>query len=52
MATVYELVICHDCHIRLKNKDVFTQWQKRIYCDRCFEAYLDSIEPSSWKDSE
>ena len=52
MATVYKLVICFDCHYRLKNNDIFTTWEGRVYCDRCFEKYLESIEPSSWKDSE
>lgn len=52
MATVFELVICHVCHKRLMDRNVFTTWEDHIYCEHCFEEYLESIEPSSWKDSE
>ena len=52
MATVLNLVICFDCHCRLKNNEAFTKWEGRTYCDTCFEKFLDKIEPSEWKDSE
>lgn len=48
MAAVYELHICTSCHNRLQEKDIMVPWEGRLYCEYCFDSYVDSIEPSSW----
>ena len=46
MATkVIELVICHTCHKRVKRGNVHTKWEGHVYCERCFDLYLELIGP-------
>lgn len=51
MAIIIELIFCNKCHKRL-DKDSHTLWEDNIYCDDCFDEYLESIEPINWFDSE
>lgn len=45
VSKVIELVICQTCHKRVKSDSVHTKWEGHVYCEPCFEIYLELIEP-------
>lgn len=45
-AQIISLTFCNTCHKRIKKKEAFTQWEGSIYCDSCFEEYLDMVTPA------
>lgn len=49
MAIIYELHICNVCHNKIGNNDVRVPWENLTYCEPCFDEYVESIEPSTWK---
>lgn len=39
------LIICHTCQSKLNGKDVdWTVWENSIYCEPCFQKYLQMID--------
>jgi len=48
MAKIYQLIICHTCQKKIKKEDIYTEWERSIYCEKCFDLYLKLIEPSTW----
>lgn len=48
-ATVYELLICHECHDRIKGDMPHTLWENKLYCDDCYHDYLNNLELLGWK---
>lgn len=44
-AKVVELVICQTCHKRIKGDEPNIQWEGHVYCDPCFDIYLELIGP-------
>ena len=45
-ATIISLVFCNTCHKRIKTKESYTKWEGSIYCEPCFEDYLDMVSPT------
>ncbi len=41
---IYHLVFCHTCHKPIR-KNEFIEWEESIYCEPCFDRYLDLVEP-------
>ncbi len=48
-ASIHTLLICHSCHKRIKSDSLYTEWEESIYCEPCFDKYLDLITPKSWE---
>ena len=43
---VITLMFCNTCHKRIKKNDEFTRWENSIYCEDCFEDYLEMVTPA------
>jgi len=51
-ATIIELIICHTCQDKQKKNDSYVRWEGSIYCESCFDKYLELIDPSTWESSK
>lgn len=47
-AKVYTLAICHTCHRVIKKDEHYVPWENSLYCEPCFDEYLELIEPEDW----
>ncbi|MEK5071696.1 hypothetical protein [Sporosarcina sp. FSL K6-1508] len=43
-AIIIELIICHTCQEKQREKDNYTKWEGSIYCEKCWDRYLDLID--------
>lgn len=50
MATIIQLTFCEVCHKRIRENEAKTKFQDIIYCDLCFDEYLESIQPNDWNE--
>lgn len=41
---VIPLIICHMCHERIKKGEPYTIWEDHIYCESCFDTYMELID--------
>ena len=48
-ATIHRLTICHTCHKKVKKNESHVEWENSIYCEPCFDIYLELIEPKDWE---
>jgi len=44
MAKIYQLRFCCICRKPIKEDDSYTRWEKEVYCEPCFDEYLEIIE--------
>lgn len=44
-AKVIPLIICHSCHKPVKVQEPYTIWEDSIYCEPCFDLYMELITP-------
>lgn len=47
MAQIHKLVICHTCHTRVKKGEAYTIWESSVYCESCFDLYMELIDDIS-----
>ena len=48
---VYPLIICHFCHQRIKKNESYQIWENDIYCNSCYDLYMELLEPEDFKDN-
>ncbi len=41
---VHYLIICHTCHERIKSNENYTVWEGSIYCETCFDIYMELVD--------
>jgi formylmethanofuran dehydrogenase subunit E len=46
-ATIHRLVICHTCHERIRLNEPYTIWEDAVYCEPCFDIYLELVGPEN-----
>lgn len=45
MAKIYELKFCSTCRKPIREADTFTRWENAIYCEPCFDEYMELVTP-------
>lgn len=46
---IYHLIICQTCHSKLNQHELYSVWENKLYCEECFNHYLENIELASWE---
>lgn len=44
-AVIIELIFCNTCHKRVRPEEPHVRWEKSLYCEPCFEDYLEMVSP-------
>ncbi|MGB6407775.1 MAG: hypothetical protein WBF39_09875 [Planococcus donghaensis] len=52
MAKILYLIRCTACKRRIKNSEPYTYWEKEHYCEPCFDAYMEIVDPNSFLNTE
>lgn len=42
---VISLMFCNTCHKRIKQEEPHMRWEGSLYCEPCFEDYLEMVSP-------
>lgn len=52
MAKIYQLLFCSTCRNRIKENESFTEWEKEVYCEPCFDEYMELVTPKELSKSK